>query len=56
MAEVSTSRGICFGQLPYGLRIREISDQTTGGSKSKNIVALGYLAGLLGIKQSLSTR
>ena len=39
------------GQLPYGLRIREISDQTTGGSKSKNIVALGYLAGLLGIKQ-----
>ena len=38
------------GQLPYGLRIREISDQTTGGSKSKNIVALGYLAGLFGIK------
>ncbi|MCP3867076.1 MAG: 2-oxoacid:acceptor oxidoreductase subunit alpha [Gammaproteobacteria bacterium] len=38
------------GQLPYGLRIREISDQTTGGSKSKNIVALGYLAGLYGIK------
>ena len=34
------------GQLPYGLRMREISDQTTGGSKAKNIVALGYLAGL----------
>jgi len=34
------------GQLPYGVSMREVSDQTTGGSKAKNIVALGYLAGL----------
>ncbi|MCB1762950.1 MAG: 2-oxoacid:acceptor oxidoreductase subunit alpha, partial [Gammaproteobacteria bacterium] len=39
------------GQLPYGLRMREISDQTTSNSKSKNIVALGYLAGLFGISK-----
>ncbi len=39
------------GQLPYGLSIREISDQTTGGAKSKNIVALGYLAGLFGMRR-----
>jgi 2-oxoglutarate ferredoxin oxidoreductase subunit alpha len=37
------------GQLPYGLRMREISDQTTGGSKAKNIVALGFLTGLYGM-------
>ena len=34
------------GQLPYGVSMREVSDQTTGGSKAKNIVALGFLAGL----------
>ncbi|MCP4040948.1 MAG: 2-oxoacid:acceptor oxidoreductase subunit alpha [Gammaproteobacteria bacterium] len=32
--------------LPYGISFREISERTTGGSKSRNMVAVGYLAGL----------
>ncbi|MCP4284755.1 MAG: 2-oxoacid:acceptor oxidoreductase subunit alpha [Gammaproteobacteria bacterium] len=32
--------------LPYAISFREISERTTGGSKSRNMVAVGYLAGL----------
>lgn len=34
------------GQIPYGCAIREISEKATGANRSRNIVALGYLAGL----------
>jgi 2-oxoglutarate ferredoxin oxidoreductase subunit alpha len=36
-------------QLPYGLNLREISERATGSARSRNIVVLGYLAGLYGI-------
>ncbi len=32
--------------LPYGAAFREISERTTSGAKSRNMVALGYLAGV----------
>ncbi len=32
--------------LPYGAAFREISERTTSAAKSRNMVALGYLAGL----------
>ena len=35
-------------QLPYGLPMRELSERATGAAKSRNMVALGYLAGLYG--------
>src|SRR5918994_4284158 len=34
------------GQLPYGLPMREISERATSAAKSRNMVALGFLAGL----------
>ncbi len=34
------------GQLPYSLAMREISEQATGANRSRNIVALGFVAGL----------
>ncbi|MDD5298732.1 MAG: 2-oxoacid:acceptor oxidoreductase subunit alpha [Rhodocyclaceae bacterium] len=34
------------GQIPYPLRIRELSEKSTGSARSRNIVVLGYLAGL----------
>lgn len=37
------------GQLPYGLPMREISERTTSAGKSRNMVALGFLAGLYGM-------
>ena len=36
-------------QLPYGLHQRGISERVTGAARSRNIVVLGYLAGLYGI-------
>lgn len=36
-------------QIPYGLSIRQISEQATGTARSRNIVVLGYLAGLYGL-------
>ena len=36
------------GQVPYGLPIRGICEQATSSARSRNIVALGYLAGLYG--------
>ncbi len=37
------------GQLPYGIPQREISERATGASRSRNIVTLGFLAGLYGL-------
>ena len=34
-------------QIPYGLPIRQISEQATNAARSRNIVVLGYMAGLL---------
>jgi 2-oxoglutarate ferredoxin oxidoreductase subunit alpha len=34
------------GQVPYPLPIRELSERATGATRSRNIVVLGYLAGL----------
>jgi 2-oxoglutarate ferredoxin oxidoreductase subunit alpha len=34
------------GQLPYALPQRQISEQTTGVGRSRNIVSLGFVAGL----------
>ena len=39
-------------QLPYGLPMREISERTTSAAKSRNMVALGYLAGLYGMPRA----
>ncbi len=36
-------------QLPYGLPMREISERATNAGKSKNMVALGFTAGLYGM-------
>jgi 2-oxoglutarate ferredoxin oxidoreductase subunit alpha len=36
-------------QLPYGLNQREISERATSAARSRNIVVLGYLAGLYDI-------
>ncbi len=33
-------------QVPYGFSIRQISEQATNAARSRNIVILGYLAGL----------
>ncbi len=37
------------GQLPYGLPVREICERATGGSRSRNMVALGFIAALYGM-------
>jgi 2-oxoglutarate ferredoxin oxidoreductase subunit alpha len=37
------------GQLPYGLPMREISERATNAAKSRNMVALGFVAGLYGM-------
>ena len=34
------------GQLPYALSQRQISEQATGSGRSRNIVSLGFVAGL----------
>lgn len=36
-------------QLPYGVQVRGISERATASARSRNIVVLGYLAGLYGI-------
>ena len=40
-------------QLPYGVPFRELSERTTSGAKSRNIVAVGYLAGLYGLPRQV---
>ena len=39
-------------QLPYGLPMRELSERATSAAKSRNMVALGYLAGLYGMPRA----
>lgn len=36
-------------QIPYGFNMRQISEQATNSARSRNIVALGYVAGLFGM-------
>jgi 2-oxoglutarate/2-oxoacid ferredoxin oxidoreductase subunit alpha len=36
-------------QVPYGVSIRQISEQATSAARSRNIVILGYIAGLFGM-------
>ncbi|MFZ5510382.1 MAG: 2-oxoacid:acceptor oxidoreductase subunit alpha [Pseudomonadota bacterium] len=43
------SAHILPGQLPYGVPLRELSEKATGANKARNIVALGFLAGLFGL-------
>jgi len=35
------------GQIPYGLPMRRISEKATSANRARNLVALGYVAGLL---------
>lgn len=37
------------GQIPYAVPIRELAEKATGSNRSRNIVALGFLAGLFGL-------
>ena len=37
------------GQLPYPVPIRELSEKSTGANRSRNIVVLGFLAGLFNL-------
>jgi len=41
------------GQLPYGLPYREISEKETSSNRSRNIVALGFLAGLCSMSEEI---
>ena len=51
--KASTFRGTSGrAQLPYGLPMREMSERTTSAAKSRNMVALGYLAGLYGMPRA----
>ncbi|MGE5466116.1 MAG: 2-oxoacid:acceptor oxidoreductase subunit alpha [Ignavibacteria bacterium] len=34
------------GQIPYNAPIRELSEKSTGSARSRNVVVLGYIAGL----------
>ncbi len=37
------------GQIPYGFPTREIAERATGAAKARNMVAVGYVAGLYGM-------
>ncbi len=37
------------GQVPYPLPIRDLSERATGATRARNIVVLGFLAGLFGL-------
>ncbi len=41
------------GQIPYALAVREISEKATGGNRSRNMVALGFVAGLYGLPREV---
>jgi 2-oxoglutarate ferredoxin oxidoreductase subunit alpha len=41
------------GQLPYALPVRGISEKATGGNRSRNMVALGFVAGLYGLSREV---
>ena len=38
-------------QIPYGVAFRQISERATGDARARNIAAVGYLAGLLGLSR-----
>ncbi len=44
------------GHLPYPVAFRELSEKATGANRSRNIVALGYLAGLYGLTMEAMER
>ena len=37
------------GQLPYAVPIRELSEKSTGANRSRNMVVLGFIAGLFNL-------
>ncbi len=39
--------------LPYGVSFRELSERVTGSARSRNIAAVGYLAGLYGMPKDV---
>ncbi|CAK0741593.1 2-oxoglutarate/2-oxoacid ferredoxin oxidoreductase subunit alpha [Azospirillaceae bacterium] len=39
------------GHIPYGVPFRELSEKATNGARARNIVALGFLAGLFRLPQ-----
>ena len=39
------------GQLPYPVPIRELSEKSTGANRSRNIVVLGFIAGLFNLPE-----
>jgi 2-oxoglutarate/2-oxoacid ferredoxin oxidoreductase subunit alpha len=40
-------------QLPYGVPFRELSERVTSSARSRNIAAVGYLAGLYGMPRDV---
>ncbi len=40
-------------QLPYGVSFREISERATSSARSRNIVAVGFIAGLYGLPREV---
>ncbi|MBF0309455.1 MAG: 2-oxoacid:acceptor oxidoreductase subunit alpha [Magnetococcales bacterium] len=44
------------GQIPYAIPIREMSEKATGSARSRNLVILGFVAGLCGIPPGVFTR
>ncbi len=45
------SAHILPGQVPYPVPIRELSERTTGAVRSRNMVVVGYIAGLFGLSR-----
>ncbi len=39
--------------IPYGIPFREMSERATGSARSRNMVAVGYIAGLYGMPQKI---
>ena len=38
-------------QIPHGVAFRQLSERSTGDARARNVAAVGYLAGLLGLSQ-----
>jgi 2-oxoglutarate ferredoxin oxidoreductase subunit alpha len=41
------------GHIPYGLPIRELCERATGASRARNMVTLGFIAGLYGLTREV---
>ncbi|MBL8473591.1 MAG: 2-oxoacid:acceptor oxidoreductase subunit alpha [Rhodocyclaceae bacterium] len=39
------------GQIPYPVQMRELSENATGSNRSRNMVVIGFIAGLYGIER-----